>query len=727
MHIPAPITRSPLTAQEFAAQELHYRSTLSANPNHAETYYRFGMMKHYAGFSVDAVPLLQKAISLAPNQANYDNDLGIVFASLGNMAAATQHFKDACVKKPNYAEAHRNLGEAYLRQGDPVAAIAPLQQAVAIHPSFAAAHNSLGCAFLQVGKQATARDAFKKSLLYDANNADAKMNLITSLMGLRQYQEVVEHSIPFLRQRSSVQVAIQLATALSALGRYTDSLSVYKELYSVCPESPAVLAGLQIVYGLLRRYGEAIQLVRLALQNTPGSVTQMMEIMFAQHLHFAGEREESRILIQRLLTQPLATTSKRFLGDFTNFALLSDPNVPPTEVFKSLAAAGARLEEQAGGHPQHTNLPVGSRRLRIGYVSGDFKDHPVPRFFLPLLKQHDKSQFEIFAYYSSDVNDSVTAEISAFCDHWRECTETSVSAIELASLIRSDAIDILIDLSGISANNRLDAFAHKPAPVQMTWIGMASSTGLRTIDYRICDEHTDPPGMTEQFHTEELIRLPGQQAPLVLSEEYPDVSPLPSLQSSIFTFGSLNSTYKLNPSVAQTWSRILMAVPESRLLVCGIDSQETQLKVQALFAKFLPDLSKLSFQKSCPRHEFFGLFSQVDISLDPFPYNAGTTTMHSLMMGVPVITVAGNSSVSRSGVVLLNTAGLPQLVANSLDEYVDIAVDLAKNRSLLSDLRNSLRARIATNPQNDPAFITRNLEAAYRKCWTRWCAEQTER
>ena len=389
-------------------------------------------------------------------------------------------------------------------------------------------------------------------------------------------------------------------------------------------------------------------------------------------------------------------------------------------------AAEHRLWNRCHGEPlrsslqPHPNDRNPERRLRIGYVSPDLRDHVVARFLLPLLENHDRTAFEIFAYAQVPVPDAMTQRLRTHADAWRSLV--GLSDAQAAELIRQDRIDILVDLAGHTANNRLLVFARKPAPVQVTWLGYPNTTGLDTIDYRLTDSFADPSGSTDLHCSEKLFRLPA----CAWCFE-PSASPaVAGRREGPITFGCLNNFAKITGPMLALWGRILQAVPESRLLVksASFGNASVRQRVQQILGELgiAPERLELrGYEADYGGH--LALYEQMDIALDTFPYHGTTTTCEALWMGVPVVSLAGGSHVSRVGVSLLANVGLSDLAATSPEEYVSIAVKLAGDLPRLTHLRSTLRERMAASSLMDAPRFARDIEAAFRQMWHRWCAE----
>jgi predicted O-linked N-acetylglucosamine transferase (SPINDLY family) len=355
-----------------------------------------------------------------------------------------------------------------------------------------------------------------------------------------------------------------------------------------------------------------------------------------------------------------------------------------------------------------------NRRLRIGYLSPDFRQHSVAHFIEPVLAEHDQSKFELFAYYYHTNNDATTDRIRAIVPNWRNIVLQSEA--QVAAQVREDEIDIFVDLAGHAGLNRLQVFAHKPAPVQATWLGYPNTTGLSAMDYRITDAFADPPGMTEAFHTEKLHRMPDCFSCFRAPADAPAVAPLHAMRTGRVTFGSFNNFAKITPEVIGVWSNILKRIPTSTLFLKYKDLESVPM-TQFIHHQFMARgvlVSQLRIQGDDASHvEHMNRYNTIDIALDPFPYNGTTTTLDALWMGAPVITLEGASHVGRVGVSQMSNLGLQELIAHNQSEYVEIAVALANDLPRLAALRAGMRERMLASPLMNVARFTSNLERAY--------------
>lgn len=380
-------------------------------------------------------------------------------------------------------------------------------------------------------------------------------------------------------------------------------------------------------------------------------------------------------------------------------------------------AALVRRRPRRSPWPNHPDL---DRRLRLGYVSGDFRSHPVAYFFESVLAAHDRDAVEIFCYSNVATPDETTDRIAVIADHWR-----SIAALEdgaAARMIAADEIDILVDLSGHTAGNRLTLFANRPAPIQCTWLGYAGTTGLTEIDYVIADRFVLPPDEAS-LCSERPFLLPHSYLCFTPPETDIAVGSLPALANGFITFGCFNNLLKINDAVVDLWSALLDAVPNARLFLktAQLASPDVCDGLEAQFAARGIAPGRLILAPASPREDLLAAYSHVDIALDPFPFGGGTTTLEALWMGIPVIALRGSRFVGRVGQSILTTLGLPDLIADNAPDYLLKAVRLATALPRLAALRHSLRTRLIESPLCDAASFAGDLEAGYRAMWVAWC------
>ncbi|HYC44380.1 MAG TPA: tetratricopeptide repeat protein [Burkholderiales bacterium] len=393
-----------------------------------------------------------------------------------------------------------------------------------------------------------------------------------------------------------------------------------------------------------------------------------------------------------------------------------DASITPQQVFEAHRDWGRRVMALRASPLQHSRDRATGTRLRVGYVSPDLKRHPVTYLFAPTLAHHDHSRFEIFCYSNAAAGDDVTARLQRLSDHWHDVS--GLTDEQFRDQVLADRVDLLVDLAGHTARTRLPAFAFKPAPVQVSWLGYFNTTGLETIDYFVTDEHSSPPGQ-ERYFTERLVRLPDTRFCYEPPQYAPEVSALPALRAGHVTFGCFNNVSKLNDRVMRLWARVLAAVPGSRLELrsIGLHDAANVQHVRRRFAAHGVAGDRLDLSRYVGHAPLLAAYAGVDIALDPFPFCGGMTSLEALWMGVPPVTLEQPTIAGRQTLCFLRNIGLDELVAASEDDYVGIAQRLASDLDALAQLRAELRSRIAASPLMDAAAFTRQLEAAYEQMW----------
>jgi predicted O-linked N-acetylglucosamine transferase (SPINDLY family) len=366
--------------------------------------------------------------------------------------------------------------------------------------------------------------------------------------------------------------------------------------------------------------------------------------------------------------------------------------------------------------PRYVHATAGpARRLRIGYVSADLREHATASFVHPILAHHNAEAFEIFCYSNSEEVDATTQNIQRQAQRWRAIN--GIDDAQAARLIHGDAIDILVDLSGHTRGNRLGVFARKPAPVQIGYLGYLNTSGMAAMDYRITDAIADPPGVSEGLHCETLLRLPQTLWCYQPPQDAPPVAPPPLLRNGHVTFGSFNHVAKLNESVLSLWSELMLRLPSSRLQLMAVPDEEAAARIHAAMRRHGIDAARVRTLPRLARGQYWNALGEVDIALDPFPYTGGATTCDSLWMGLPVVTLAGSFGFARSAATVLHNAGLGELVAVDERQYIDIALRRASDAPALADMRSGMRARLLHSPLLDAPRFVQALEQLYRDVW----------
>jgi protein O-GlcNAc transferase len=657
------------------------KQILQVSPNHPDALHLMGMIAYQVGMHDVAAIFFGGVIEIAPHFADAHNNLGVVLMAQGQLAEAAASYQKAISLQPGHPNAHYNLGNAFKDQGRLDDAVASYQKAVVLTPENAPLFNNLGDVLQTQGKLTEAIANYRKALRINPNLAEVHYNLGDALQEQGKLEEAVtRYRQAILIKPDYAEAYSSLGNALQNQGKLDEAIACYQQSILIKPDYAAAYSSLGNALQHQGKLEEAIACYRQALSIKPDSANTYSNLLFTM--------------------QYMST-------------------VTPAEVFSEHQRYAERYETplKANWLP-HPNSRVPDRRLRIGYVSGDFCNHAVAFFIEPILASHDKSQLEIYCYHTYGKHDSHTERIATYADHWLACSRMSDEA--LADRIRADGIDILVDLSGHTGYNRLAMFARKPAPIQATWIGYPGSTGLTAMDYRITNAEMDPPGLTERYHSESLLRIPDADTTYRPDPSCPLVNPLPAMTSSEFMFASLNNLIKINQPVVNLWARILDALPHSKLMLGNVGDSETRQRVVEQFGQAGVAGDRLILQPRMSLQEYLALHHQIDLALDPFPYNGGTTTMHSLWMGVPSIVLAGEHTASRVGVSALSRVDLSEFITHSEEEYLQHAVQIAQDLPCLNRIRQSLRERM--NGTNcEPERITRYLETSYREMWKKWC------
>ena len=655
-----------------------------------------------------AGPIVEQMAADDPHHGPTRFLLGLVRHAHGQVAAAAEAFATVVRQDPRHAEAHFMLGLVAQQQRQLPAAIEHYRAALAIDPDHARAANNLGRSLLDGG---------------DVAGATAVLRDVVS------------------RHPAHVSALLNFADALRRAGDAA-ALSAYERAVAVNPTSAAATAGLGAMLAEAGRSREAADLLRHAVGLDPRSATGHYNL--ARVLQDAGDLDGAERHARRAIElRPDHVDAWRTVGNLLGLAgdvpaavaaqrrvvdLNPDAVGGPSNLLLSLNYLAemtpatvadahrnwARRWADPLGTPARPSLPsLNGRPLRVGYVSADLRSHPVATFIGPVLAAHDPAAVDVFCYASVGRADDVTDRLRASVPHWRDIAKLDDAAA--ADLIRRDELDVLVDLGGHTAGNRLGIFAWRPAPVQATFLGYPATTGMTAMDCRLTDAVADPPGLTEPFHTEQLVRLDGG-AWAFAPADAPAVSPLPATANGFVTFGSFNNLPKLAPTVLATWAAVLAAVPGSRLALkaAGLNGSAGRAHVRRHLAGVDPGrVELLPWAVDAASH--LSAYGRVDVALDPFPYNGTTTTCEALWMGVPVVTLAGRSHAGRVGASLLTHAGLGPWVAESVEAYVRTAAALAGDVGHLAEVRRSLRGRVAASPLGDVGRLTRALEAAYRR------------
>ena len=661
---------------------VRYREAARIAPRHPGAHLNLGVALEATGDAEGALTSYQAVLAIDPLNPYAHYNLGKVSFQRRAYPQAKHHLRAALEHKPDFAEAQLVLAGVLEASGDVAGAMAAFEAAARQRPEDFGTWFRYAVSLLKLGRDADAEPALQRALQLDPASADAHGTLADLYQSRGDFAAAARHLAKVIEQRPDWPDALfHYAHALMRLQRLDEARSALVRASALAPDREHFY---EAQVDLLQRGGriqEALELCRIRRQRAPD----------------AAAYETSEL-----------------------FTLNFDDTVSAEEVFARHKAFGERLEKAIA--PRFLPLrrdPDPERRLRIGYV-GEFYLHPVARFMIPLLEQHDRSRFVVHCYSVGTIADSFTRRVEAATEVWHDCK--SMSDSELADLVDREGIDVLVDLSGHSGASRLAVFAERPAPVQATWLGNPNTTGLTRIQYRISDGVCDPPGLTERLHTEELMRLPHTQwcyRPFVAVEVGDGA------REAGVTFGSFTQIAKLTPQTRSLWCTVLREVSDARLLVAGVPEGGLREELLDALARDGVDRSRVALRPFMSLQEYMRTFNEVDIALDPAPYSGGTTTCDALWMGVPVLTLPGVRPASRSAASILTAVGLEDWIAASPEDYVRRAAGFA-SAAAVGALRRSLRERMRASPLMQEARFARDIEQAYRTMWQRWCSGERD-
>jgi predicted O-linked N-acetylglucosamine transferase (SPINDLY family) len=663
-----------------------YRRVLAVEPNHPEALQLLGTLMHQRGQSAAAIEWIERAVALDPANPIAHHNLGEAYRALGQWKAAEQCFRRAIQYAPDFASAHNGLGLVLGAQGRFAEAAESYHRAATLNPRFADAHTNLGNVLRQLGRLQEAVAAHRRALECRPDFALAHCNLAVALQDLG----LLDQAIPEYRRALElmpdlVEAHSNLAVAYQQLGKLDEAAAAHRRAIELRPD---FAMGYMNLAGVLKDQGrldESLACDRRALELRPDYAECHSNLLYT--LHYCPDWTPQAICAEhRRWNERHAAPLARFIAP-------------------------------------HTNDRSPERRLRVGYVSPDFRSHPQCFFTYPLFSAHDHQQYEIYLYADVARPDEITARLRSCCDVWRDVTGRSDA--EIAQLVRRDQIDILVDLSMHMAHHHLLAFARKPAPVQVTWLAYQGTTGLSAIDYRLTDPYIDPLGTRDDDYVEQSVRLADSFWCYDPLSEEPAVGALPAAANGYVTFGCLNNFCKINPPMLRRWAEILRTLDDSRLVLLAKEGSHRQRTLDLLAKEGVaPD--RVSFVGLRPRAQYLELYQGLDVALDTLPYNGQTTTLDALWMGVPVVTLVGTTACGRATLSLLANLGLPELAAHTPQEFVRTVVELARDLPRLTQLRDGLREQLRHSVLMDAPHFARSVEAAYRQMWRRWCAGETD-
>lgn len=607
-------------------------------------------------------------------------------------------------------------GNALEDAGDLEGAQRLYAQAIAQAPDSVCAHLNLGNALLALRRFPDAEASYQRALELDPAHYGANLNLGNVRLAHGRAGEALAAYRAAARLRPDAPDAwTGVGCALEETGALDDAVEAYREALRYDPNFAGAVGNLVNALVGLRRGKEARELLEGVLRRDPGNAPARRRLAFLDRDW--GESEAAVAGLREVLA---AAPDDNETHSSLLFAMQLLPRSDMAAVVAEHRRYGERLRARVQRLPLH-NAPLPERRLRVGLVSPDLRRHPVAVFVEPVLRHLDRGAFEVRCYYTHETRDEITELLSRLSDGWQDAAR--MDDVALARQVQADGIDILFDLAGHTGGQRLGVFARKPAPLQFTWLGYLATTGLDAMDYRLCDRHTDPVGPSEAWQIEAPARMPDSQwcySPLF---EVPAPGPLPRLKNGHWTLGSTNQMAKLNRHCLAVWARVLAAVRDSRLRILGVGDPWLERRLLREFAGHGVGAERLELIGRLPLQEYFAAYRGMDILLDSFPYNGGTTTCDALIMGVPVATFAGDRSIARGGVSLLSTVGLADWIAPGEDGLPELLLRKTADADGLAALRAALPGRMRASPLMDGPRYARNLEALLREAWRRWCAQ----
>lgn len=727
-------------------------AAIETNPGNFPALLALGAAFGEMGKLDESAAYFRRVIEIDPKSAQAYSNLGNALKLKGDLTGAVSAYRTAITLQPGLADGHYNLSTVLSDLGDLEEAQKTLERALLFRPAYPEAHNNLGDIHMRAGRLEVACSHFRQALVWNPELRQAQSNLLLALYRLGLFAEADDVARRAIEKRpDDVDLLMNQAMGLLSSGRAAQAEAIYRKVIELYPDAVAPRVNLGGVLQMQQRHEEAIEVfsgaIKLKDANAALCLAGIAGVRIAQDQPAAAVADlQHAVMLDGRHVGVIANLGRAQIasGDIAlglqnmRRAINLVPDMP--ELLSSLIYSqhfDANLTPQARwetarewdkrfGHPEKVMLPhprrqLGPRdKLRVGFVSADFRSHSVAQCLEPFLKNYDKKRLEVSLFAISPQEDDVSKRFRGYVDLWRSVSP--LSANDLAERIRRDGIDFLIDLSWHTGGNRLTTFAVRPAAFHLNWLGFFASTGLDAIDYRITDEIMDPPGQTEAWHSEKLLYLPS-----VLNfqpnADAPPIALSPRQRTGSFTYASISRINRVSSIVLDAWAAILQASPTSRLIVfTGIDERDTGTlaRIHRLLALREIDEDRFEIRPRLPMNEFFSeLTEHADVVLDTFPYPGGVGTLHALWMGVPTITLAGISSYERAGASILTHAGLASFVTNNVTEYRNKAIAIAEQSDELVEIRENIREQLANTMLLDGKAFAAALTDALYALWTK--------
>ena len=700
-------------AGRLAEAERLYRQILAQQPAHVESIHFLGMIAYQVGRHDAALDLIRRSIALRPDWAIAYNNLGLVLRDSGQIDRAMAAFRHAIVLDSGHADAYSNLSAVLREQGMLDEAVAVCRRAIALRPDYPEAYCNLGNALRDQGRLDDAIAAHRQAIAIRPGYCQAYCNLGNALADGRRLDEAIAaYAKAIALDPKFAEAHHNLGIALQRGGHFDQAVAAFSRAIALRPHYADAYCNLGHAYREIGHLSQAVAACRQAIVLDGG--------LAAAHCHLGmalgemGQLDEAVAAFERAVS---LEPSRNEANDNLLLTLQYCPDITPDALAEAHAQFDRRLAAPLrGAVVSHANDRDARRRLRVGFVSPDFGSSSVACFFDNVLENLSRELLETICYSNRLAKDGITHRIQAAATLWRDVA--ALGDEQLAEQIRADRIDILFDLSGHTAGNRLGVFARKPAPIQITWLGYVGTTGLRAMDYVLADGNLILPE-EEKYYCEHVLRMPHDYACYSAPADAPATGPLPALTRGFATFGSFNNLSKINPRVIDAWASILLRAPRSRLVIRNRSLADAQVRNRyfQLFADRGIGAERVDLLGWSPFATRMDLYNQIDIALDPFPYSGATTTCDALWMGVPVISCPGKTFASRQSLTHLLALGADELVARDLPDYVDRAVNLAGNLSRLAKMRAGLRQRMLASPLMNSSKFARDFETVCRRAW----------
>ena len=646
-----------------------------------------------------------------PNEPILFNISGACHAGLGQLDAAIKSYEEAIAIKPDYAKAHFNLAGTLHDLGQLDAAIISYEKTIEIKSDFAEAHNNLGNVFKELQQDDAAIQSYKKALVINPQYVESQYSLGNIFQELGQFESAIKcYEKVLVIKPNFAEVYNNLGNALNKLLQKDEAIKFYEKAIAIKSDYAGAYANLASVLKDLKRLEEALVIYESEIIQNSDLDFILGELLHTRmHLCIWDDLSNKLNELRKKINN-----SEKVLNPFVLLALIDDPELQrrQAEIYAiDLSSINNKLPR--------VNCYSRHKKIRIGYFSADFRDHPVAYLTAELYELHDRSKFEIYAFsFGPDTKDKMNLRIQTGVDYFHDVYNKSDK--DIAMLSRSIEIDIAIDLGGYTADSRSGIFAMSPAPIQVSYIGYLGTLGVNYYDYIIADQ-TIIPEKNQKYYSEKIAYLPSYQ----VNDSKEEVLDTIFTRSDLglpevgFVFCCFNNTFKITPSTFDSWSRILAKVHDSVLLIYA-DNKLAERNLTNEIVKRGVNPSRLIFGERLPKSEYLARYGVANLFLDTHPYNAGTTASDALRMGLPVLTYTGESFPSRMASSLLNAVNLPELIATSQEHYEHIAIELALNPSKLKIIKDKLISNLSISELYNTLLFTQNIESAYTQVYERY-------